>query len=268
VPADLLTTHAAAALAGVGPTAIKRWADSGLLGCVRTPGGHRRFPRHEVEALIRRRDAGAPDAATPAAAWCDLLLAAGDDGRDVEARLLDARGRAGAWAAVGDELGAALTELGERWARKAITVIEEHLASERLARALARCAAAIPVAPSAPIALLVGADGDDHTLGLSLVEVCLREAGWRTRWAGRATPTPDVVATIDHGGVALVALSASIYSRDRRRLARQLGTITTAASRRRCQVVVGGGGAWPAEPKGARRFTDLASFAPSLRGAR
>jgi excisionase family DNA binding protein len=45
----------AAALLGVGVALLREWADAGDLPCLRTPGGHRRFRRSDVEELIRSR---------------------------------------------------------------------------------------------------------------------------------------------------------------------------------------------------------------------
>lgn len=42
----------AARLLGVDPDTLRRWADSGKVEVFRTPGGHRRFPRAAIEALI------------------------------------------------------------------------------------------------------------------------------------------------------------------------------------------------------------------------
>jgi methanogenic corrinoid protein MtbC1 len=53
------------------------------------------------------------------------------------------------------------------------------------------------------------AAGDDHTLGLSLAELCLREAGWATRWVGRRAPIDQAVDYIGEGHARLVAVSAS-----------------------------------------------------------
>ena len=36
---------------GVDPKTVARWAKSGRLSFIRTPGGHRRFLRSEVETL-------------------------------------------------------------------------------------------------------------------------------------------------------------------------------------------------------------------------
>jgi excisionase family DNA binding protein len=49
---DLLTPREAAALLGVRPSTIARWARDGLLKpAVHTPGGHRRYRRGEVLAV-------------------------------------------------------------------------------------------------------------------------------------------------------------------------------------------------------------------------
>ena len=55
---DLLSTREASELLGVGTTSIKRWADEGELECVRTPGGHRRFPLRSVIRLRQSRATG------------------------------------------------------------------------------------------------------------------------------------------------------------------------------------------------------------------
>lgn len=44
-----------AALFGVDTSTVAGWADKGLLASFRTPGGHRRFHRADVEALLVER---------------------------------------------------------------------------------------------------------------------------------------------------------------------------------------------------------------------
>lgn len=48
----LLRPAQVAALFGVGPWTVVRWADAGLLRAIRTLGGHRRFLQSEVQALL------------------------------------------------------------------------------------------------------------------------------------------------------------------------------------------------------------------------
>ncbi len=250
----LIGTDEASRIGGVGPTAVKRWADHGLLPCVRTPGGHRRFSRAEVEELVRRRqrDTGS--------GLVDLLLR-GEAVHAVEGRLMGERARLGAWHLVAEGAGLALAELGVRWASGRISIVEEHLASERLARALARVAGSLPLAPDAPRCLLASAEGDDHTLGLALVELCLREAGWSTLWAGRATPTAELERTIRSGAVRMVALSASAWATDVLALRRQAELVGAACHQAGAALALGGEGSWPESPTHGRRFRALSPFA-------
>jgi len=50
----LLKTGEVARLFGVDAKTVTRWATVGRIGCVRTPGGHRRFREAEVLALLDR----------------------------------------------------------------------------------------------------------------------------------------------------------------------------------------------------------------------
>jgi MerR family transcriptional regulator, light-induced transcriptional regulator len=250
----LLTTQDAARVAGVGPSSVKRWADEGLLECRKTAGGHRRFERGALERFLREHGAPAEEG-TP---WVELFLDSGSYG--LKSALFEARGRLGAWHRVADEIAPAITELGSRWACGDVSVLDEHVASERISRALAHVAEALPVGERGPTALLACADGDEHTLGLSLVEICLKEAGWGTIWAGRRTPVTDIVAAVERGSFDMVALSASSLSASPRELARQAKLAASACRAQRIPLAVGGNGAWPATLRGAERFQAFAPF--------
>ncbi len=57
---DLLTPKEAAVLVAVSYPTIKQWIYSGKIRSVKTPGGHHRIPRSEVEHLIGRKAARGP----------------------------------------------------------------------------------------------------------------------------------------------------------------------------------------------------------------
>ena len=48
---ELLSLTEAASLLGVHPATLRRWADQGDILVMVTPGGHRRFPRSEIDRL-------------------------------------------------------------------------------------------------------------------------------------------------------------------------------------------------------------------------
>ncbi|WJW74389.1 response regulator [Thiohalobacter sp. IOR34] len=53
---DYLSPHQVASLLHVSPVTVRHWAAQGKLSFVTTPGGHRRFPRAEVERLRRAQE--------------------------------------------------------------------------------------------------------------------------------------------------------------------------------------------------------------------
>lgn len=265
---DLLTTQQAAVRAGVGPTAIKRWADMGLLPCVRTAGGHRRFRVEDLAAFLARQSTTQSDREAEATQDEDLVtlfLGAGTV-QEVEGGLLVLRGQHGAWHRAAPVVGRALVEIGERWARGEISIIDEHLASERIQRAVSRLVEAMPVDGSGSSVVLTTPTGDDHLLGLALVELCCRERGLSTRWTGRATPPEELLRLLERGDTQIVAASASVASGDHDALDAWLRVVGPGCQRSGVDLILGGEGAWP-EASGfglrLRTFEELNAF---LRG--
>lgn len=258
----MLTTTDAAALAGVAVSTIKRWSDQGLLPFSRTAGGHRRFEQRAVEMLVHSQAHPSPQEASALDTWVRCLVA----GRrfEAEALLLSARERFGRFCDVADEVGLVLREIGRRWQAGELSIAEEHVASECLGRALTRVSDMMPTPVEAPQCLLACASDDEHTLGLALVELSMRERGWASLWLGRATPAAEIVRVLREGQVRLVALSASEAQLDAaalHALAAEVGEHCKSAG---VGLVLGGGGAWPAVPSYGVRLTSLAAFSDYL----
>jgi excisionase family DNA binding protein len=55
---EYLRAAEAAAYLSVSPKTVSRWAKEGKVPHIVTLGGHRRFPRDEIERLARRLSAG------------------------------------------------------------------------------------------------------------------------------------------------------------------------------------------------------------------
>lgn len=259
----LLTTAEAARIAGVGVTSIKRWADEERIRVIRTPGGHRRVVKADLIEFIRKTSNGvsAPgieDEGGTAVRWSGIILS--DDVLSLQGTLLQARSRLGSWHAVTDEIGQGLREIGRRWERGETTALEEHVGTERLVRALATLADGIPRSGQERVCLLTCVPGDPHTLGLSLLQLCLREAGWAALWVGQATPVTDLLSMAGSGQIQMVALTASAASLDPDPLARFLDLLGPVCERTGVRLVLGGAGAWPESPRFGHRFSSMAEF--------
>lgn len=247
---------------GVGVTAVKRWADAGVLRCVRTAGGHRRFRLRDLERFVRAGDDAPTDDGWRE--WMEALTQSVNV-HAVLALLFADRASRGAWSEVATHLGDLLRHIGERWERGTLTVAQEHIASATLARALALTVETLPVPASAKRCLLATAEGDDHTLGLSLVELCLREAGWRAEWAGSRTRPADICERVKGGNVKMVAVSASAAMGDTRILRAQVRTVGSACQRAGIPLLLGGSGRWPDPPAFGTRVRNWSEFALVVR---
>jgi excisionase family DNA binding protein len=255
MPQKLLTSAEVAKILGVTAGSVKRWTDMGLLRCARTAGRHRRFDPVEVERFLKdQTGAVQPEHGPEVEGWMQLLLADGD-AHQLLATIYGERARLGAWWKVAESLAAVLEEIGERWAEGTLSILEEHVAIERLSRALTQISEQLPSRPGAPRLLLTTAEGEEHTTGLLLAEMVIREHGWPVLWAGRRVPLSEIVAHVASGSVDAVAVSASAVADPGDLLAQteRLGAICRAGE---VQLLLGGSGRWPEWiPYGARVVT-------------
>jgi len=258
---ELLTSPQVGRLLGVTATTVKRWQASGLLQSSLTPGGHHRFDRSQIERFLSEQSGASDDAAERLVGF--MLEDAGPYA--LQGAMMELRGRLGSWWSVADELGKALAELGRQWQTGVLTIAEEHFATRRFQQALWACIATLPTPPQRPNCLLASAQGDDHTLGLSLAKLCLHEAGWNSMWLGSPTPTVVLVDAIDRYRPQIVAVTASGFSAQAETLKAQYEMIAGACRGCGATLVLGGEGAWPAKPSQGHRILAFADFAELLR---
>jgi len=246
----MVSAGEAARRLGVAPATIQRWADRGLLQTERTAGGHRRIPVTELRRLIASCRGAAPCAALDA--WLEALLSG--DANKVKAALIASRETATSWAETADHVAAALAELGRRWECGACAICEEHAASEALRRAAASCSSEMRVSPSAPCAALLTVEGERHTLGLSLAELVLAEAGWRSVWIGEGPPAADLSTLAGRLKPDLIVCAASSASK-RAAIASYQAALTRLAQQSGTRLMLAGSGAWTEADAGTRVFT-------------
>ncbi|MFQ5601531.1 MAG: MerR family DNA-binding transcriptional regulator [Candidatus Krumholzibacteriia bacterium] len=213
----LYSTADLARICGVSISTIKRWTDTGLLRCARTPGGHRKFRVQDVAEAARQLGtsmAGADETSRPHAGLDELgllllhgnreaLVARGADhlefgeGEAIRQMLLDLHRHGMSFSEVGDQvLRAALEELraGTRRGHVDDCVLRR---AERLADAAAMHLMEQIPPPSlqAPAALVAGAPGVWDPLWPALCTLTLSELGWKVVDLGPEVP----LSTLRHG---------------------------------------------------------------------
>ncbi len=118
-----LALGAASRLVGVGPETLRRWADSGKVESYTTPGGHRRFLRSSLEAMVN-----APR--RPRFGVTRLSGSAGTISGEIHRRMQ--RGGVGAqpWQA---RLSASQREEFRRWGQRTFQLVLEYVSATRRA---------------------------------------------------------------------------------------------------------------------------------------
>jgi hypothetical protein len=118
-----LALGAASRLVGVGPDTLRRWADSGKVESFVTPGGHRRFLRSSLEAMVN-----APR--RPRYGVQRLTGSAGTISGDVRRRVVRAGGGPQPWQA---HLTAEQREEFRRWGQRTFQLVIEYVSARRRA---------------------------------------------------------------------------------------------------------------------------------------
>lgn len=130
----------------------------------------------------------------------ELVLGAADDGTPVP-RLY------------AEVLQPALHEIGRRWERAAISVAQEHLATQMTQAVLAQLSMRLTdsgTGGDGRTAIIACSPGEMHSIGPQMVADFLEADGWSTLLLGADVPPEDVAAMAAEHGAELVALSTTL----------------------------------------------------------
>lgn len=212
---DILTTRQVADLLAVSEATVKRWADAGTLLCFRTPGGHRKFRSADIADFRKRHQYEIEKLSTDGSAddyvgQFRSLALSGDADRMVTL-IAQLRMKGMSLAAVFDSVaGPALVDVGERWARGAVSVAQEHLAAQTVIDALARVRALIEV-PATRGRILLAAPGEEqHDIALRMVSVLAAGMGYSAMMLGARCPIGDLAMMVAAERPTVVVLSFSV----------------------------------------------------------
>jgi DNA-binding transcriptional MerR regulator/methylmalonyl-CoA mutase cobalamin-binding subunit len=111
-----------------------------------------------------------------------------------------------------EKIAAPLTRLvGEYWAQGKLPIHGEHLFSSVMETLLLRQASLSPGANVQPAVILTSPAGEQHTLGLSMANAVLAEAGIGSLMLPGGLPLPEIVAPTTAYRVRVVGISASCH---------------------------------------------------------
>lgn len=196
-----LTTRELARLLGIGESSVKRWADDGYVGAVRTAGGHRRIPVEEALRFARewgiangvgRRgvDRGETAIDPEAAERLVQALTVGDGERAWRLAAEEYR-RGATTAAICDGLLApAMGRIGHLWRGDEVGgIFVEHRATDICFDVLRRLQGMLPATGgNSPLAIGCAPEGDVYALPTLAASVALRECGYAAVNLGPALP--------------------------------------------------------------------------------
>jgi len=183
---------------------IKRLMDTGM-----RPGKLMQRSLAELSALVESRAAPRREAAAPAIERVVLALLSGHNPAGLQHALAHALMRQGVQRFVTDTVAPLNRAVGEAWMRGELQIFEEHLYAEQVQVALRAAVNAFPRQAGAPKVLLTTLPGEQHGLGLLMVEALLLPEGAQCISLGTQTPIDDIHKAALAHKVNVVALSFS-----------------------------------------------------------
>jgi len=184
--------------------AIKRLMDVGL-----RPGKIIRHTLDELNALAEGRVVPRREATSPAAESEILTLLSAHDASALQNMFANLLMRQGLQRFVLETLTSLNHAVGDAWMRGDLAVFEEHLYTEQLQVALRTGINAFPRQLGVPRVLLTTFPGEQHGLGLLMVEALLVPEGAQCISLGPQTPIEDIRRAALAHEVQVVALSFS-----------------------------------------------------------
>jgi methanogenic corrinoid protein MtbC1 len=112
-----------------------------------------------------------------------------------------------------DLVAPAQAEVGERWARNAWSVAQEHAATHISERVVAAVAAHADPRPTRGRVVVACMDGEWHALPPRLVAEVLRLRGWRVTFLGASVPAAHLVSYLHRHDAHAVALACALPMR-------------------------------------------------------
>lgn len=240
---------------GVSEASIKRWVDKGIIGCIKTDGGHRKIPMYALIEYINKNNAelvnpGAVNIPETTGRVKDKMQKSAEelqqafkecDEYKIQGIIYDLFTSGQKPEIIFDTLLApALHQLGCDWEDGTVDAFQERRTIQICIRLLYNFNSFFPPPePDAPIAILGTLSGDPYTIPPLMIEVCLRALGWKTEFLGNDLPAVSYVKAIEMYNPDIIVISMSSCS-DAGSITNELIDLEDAAVKHKCGFVLGG----------------------------
>lgn len=197
--------------ASVSESTVKRWCDQGLIPVVKTAGGHRRLPlaaateflrqsqvefKPELLSLPVRTGVGTRTDRNLLDDFYQALIAGQTEAcRQILFDLYYTR--KGISQICDRTIASAMHRAGSAWECGELHIYQERRAAAICWRLLEELKAVVPASKrDAPAAIGGTPSGDPYMLPTAMVEIVLRQAGWRAQSLGSGLPFPTLLAAV------------------------------------------------------------------------
>jgi len=251
-----LSSKQVAELLGVNESSVKRWADSGMLSCYKTPGGHRKFKKNDILIFsskysyelkknihLRQEPANMQKQSLDFEKIKKLLLIKLLKGSDDEiTEYLYSLHITGL--SITDlydiVISGTMHSIGEMWQMKKISIEDEHISTSKIIKAIIRFHGKLqPEIKNGLTAFCGCPEKEFHELPLLSVNNILQYKGWNTIYAGVNLPVKSFISGIKLYKPDLVCLSATI-AEDKERFLIDIKKIYSTAKKSGSYFVIGG----------------------------
>jgi len=160
-----------------------------------------------------------------------------------------------------------MREIGDRWQRREIRIIHEHLATEVTRSYLSRALESVHLPESAPTVLVATVPQQVHDIGALAAAVVSVSAGWHAVYIGSNTPVEEIASAAGAVNARLVLLSFT-YPSDADRHGADLAALRDYLPRH-IGIIVGGTSTEAldadAVPDGVAVVSDFSALREALR---
>lgn len=261
---NFLSTKEVAEMLGVTESSIKRWADSELIYCNKTPGGHRKFKLEDVNifaksnnyliSIVKLNDSENHDnqflidqiQKKEINFLCNhfyKLILSGNSTEIYNFIILMNLNGVSFIDFFDSVLQPSLTRLGFEWQTKLISVEDEHSASSAIFTALSKLTDSVLRKPKKEkVIILAVIEGDYHEIAVKSISILLEMEGWTIRYLGANTPFFSLDSAIKKIRPEAVLISSTIRFNSYSEVSERLESMKTYLKSYGGKLIVGGKG--------------------------